>query len=266
MNILYIGDVMGEPGIKTVQKFLPELKNEHQIDLVIAQAENVSDGKGMTLTDMKRLQDVGVDFFSGGNHTPSRSELHELLADELQPVIGPANMPECPGVGWKYIETAKGKVLVISLLGATVGRAVESTSPLAAVDRILDENRNVQRTATIVNFHGDYSSEKRVIGYYLDGRVTAVIGDHWHVPTADAMVLPKGTAHMTDVGMCGSLHSSLGVKLDSIITRWRDGKVNRNELEVEGAMQFNAALIKTDSSGLANSIETIQRIYEPNKD
>lgn len=262
MNILYIGDIMGEPGIETVQDVLPTLQKEHDIDLVIAQAENVTDGKGMSLKDMKRLQGSGVGFFTGGNHTPVREELWPLLEDSNQPVIGPANMPDCPGVGWKYIDTPKGRVLVISLLGLTVGRAVETTNPLAAIDRILDEARTADRVATVVNFHGDYSSEKRVIGYYLDGRVTAVIGDHWHVPTADAMVLPKGTAHMTDVGMCGSLHSSLGVKTEIITSRWRDGQVNRNELEANKPHQFNAALIKAGSNGLAESIEHIQRILD----
>jgi 2',3'-cyclic-nucleotide 2'-phosphodiesterase len=261
MNILYIGDIMGEPGIDTVRHMLPGLQKEHQVDLVIAQAENVTGGKGMSPDDMKRLQDIGVDFFTGGNHTPSLSALHPLLVDESQPVIGPANMPGCPGPGWKYIDTAKGKVLVVSLLGLTVGRAVESTNPLAAIDKILDENRSVERAATIVNFHGDYSSEKRVIGYYLDGRVTAVIGDHWHVPTADAMILPGGTAHMSDVGMCGSLHSSLGVEVEVIIARWRDGRVNKNQLATAKPYQFNAALIKTDDqTGRAQAVHAIQRM------
>lgn len=259
MTILYIGDIMGEPGIETVQALLPGLKQERQIDLVIAQAENATDGKGMSIADMKRLQGIGVDFFTGGNHTPAQHELTPLLEDDDQPVIGPANMTDCPGRGWKYVETSKGKVLIISLLGLTVGRAVEVTNPLAAIDRVLDENRNIERIATIVNFHGDYSSEKRVIGYYLDGRVTAVIGDHWHVPTADAMVLPKGTAHMTDVGMCGSLHSSLGVKTEIIMSRWRDGKVNKNELATDKPYQFNAVLISTNKDGLADSIEHIQQ-------
>jgi 2',3'-cyclic-nucleotide 2'-phosphodiesterase len=261
MNILYIGDIMGEPGIEIVGQVLPGLQKEHQIDVVIAQAENVTDGKGMSPSDMERLQALGVGFFTGGNHTPTLSDLHPLLTDEVQPVVGPANMPSCPGRGWKYIDTPKGKVLVISLLGLTVGRAVESTNPLAAIDKILDENRSVERAATIVNFHGDYSSEKRVIGYYLDGRVTAVIGDHWHVPTADALVLPKGTAHMSDVGMCGSLHSSLGVEVGVIVDRWRHGKVNKNQLATERPYQFNAALIGTDGkTGLAHSIDPIQVI------
>jgi 2',3'-cyclic-nucleotide 2'-phosphodiesterase len=254
---------MGDPGIEVVTRVLPEFKKAQSIDLVIAQAENVSDGKSMTPVDMERLQKIGVDFFTGGNHTPSRAELHPLLEDPNMPVIGPANMTNCPGLGWKYIDTAKGKVLVISLLGTTVGRVVESTNPLAKIDAILDENRTVTRAATIINFHGDYSSEKRVIGYYLDGKVTAVFGDHWHVPTADAMVLPKGTAHITDVGMCGTVHSSLGVKVETIVARWRDGKVNANVLEPSGPLQLNAILIETDdTTGLTKTITQIQQTLD----
>ena len=253
---------MGQPGIDTVQAILPELRHAHNIDLVIAQAENVTEGKGMSLDDMKKLQDIGVDFFTGGNHTPELDELRPSLEDESQPVIGPANMTNCPGDGWKYIATSSGRVLVISLLGQTVGRPVESKNSLATIDRILEDNRNIARSATIVNFHGDFSSEKRVVGYYLDGRVTAVVGDHWHVPTADAMVLPKGTAHITDVGMCGSLHSSLGVKTEIIISRWRNGQVNRNQLEISKPYQFNAVLIMVGQNGLAQSIEHIQQIID----
>lgn len=262
MNILYIGDIMGQPGIDTVQAILPELRHARNIDLVIAQAENVTEGKGMSLDDMKKLQGIGVDFFTGGNHTPELDELRSSLEDESQPVIGPANMTNCPGDGWKYIATSSGRVLIISLLGQTVGRSVESKNSLATIDRILEDNRNIARSATIVNFHGDFSSEKRVVGYYLDGRVTAVVGDHWHVPTADAMVLPKGTAHITDVGMCGSLHSSLGVKTEIIISRWRNGQVNRNQLEISKPYQFNAVLIMVGQNGLAQSIEHIQQIID----
>lgn len=263
MNILYIGDIMAEPGIQVVERVLPSLIKEHDVDLVIAQAENVSAGKSMLPVDMGRLLTAGVQFFTGGNHTPSRLELHPFLEDPNQPVIGPANMKGCPGSGWKLIKTSKGKVLVVSLLGTTVGRAVESTNPLAKIDDILDQNRTTERVATVVNFHGDYSSEKRVIGYYLDGRVSMVVGDHWHVPTADAMVLPKGTGHVTDVGMCGTMHSSLGVSVDTIVSRWRDGKVNANQIATEAPYQFNAVLVNIDdSTGLATSIQPIQQILD----
>lgn len=262
MNILYIGDIMARPGIETVEAILPKLVDEHNVDFVIAQSENVSDGRSMLPADMEHLQSVGVDFFTGGNHTPKRSEIHPLLEDEHAPVIGPANMHSCPGRGWKLAEKNGKKVLVISLLGETFSMshpAIEKDNPLHAIDDILRETSEIERDAVVVNFHGDFSSEKRIIGYYLDGRVTAVVGDHWHVPTADAMILPAGTAHMTDVGMCGTMHSSLGVSLESVIPRWRDGIQTRNEMETNGPRQFNALLIRTKSDGyLAESILPIQ--------
>jgi metallophosphoesterase (TIGR00282 family) len=263
MNILYIGDVMAEPGLVVVEEILPKLKTFHRVDLVIAQAENLSDGKGVRLKDFRRLQAAGVDFCTGGNHTMVRDETFPLLKDPEQPIIRPANYPpQTPGLGYKYVETAKGKVLVVSLLGQIVGKDADqpTDNPLKVIDQILEEQKDVERVATVVNFHGDFSSEKRIIGYYLDGRVTAVIGDHWHVPTADASVLPQGTAHITDVGMCGSLDSSLGVTFKSLIPRWRDNRVTRNEIETGGRMQFNALLIAVDpATAQAKTVQFIQK-------
>ena len=264
MNILYIGDIMGEPGMQVVAKVLPGLKKDRQIDLVIAQAENVTGGKGLSKADFMRLRSMGIDFCTGGNWSLHQPDIYDYLADPQQPVVRPANYPVgTPGVAYKYAHTATGSVLIVSLLGKIVGKDADKPvdNPLKIIDDILTQNKDVKRVATIVNFHGDFSSEKRVIGFYLDGRVSAVIGDHWHVPTADAFVLPAGTAHMTDVGMCGSLHSSLGVKTSIIIDRWRTGHVSRNVLETAGPMQFNAALVTVNTqTGLAESIQHIQKI------
>jgi metallophosphoesterase (TIGR00282 family) len=264
MNILYVGDVMGETGLQVVERVLPELMRDKQIDLIIAQAENVSDGKGITPADFARLQKAGVDFCTGGNWSLHRADIIPAMSDQAQPIIRPANYPAgTPGLGWKYVETTAGKTLIISLLGQIVGKDADkpADNPLQIIDGILNTQKDVVRVATIVNFHGDYSSEKVVIGHYLDGRVTAVIGDHWHVPTADARVLPGGTAHITDVGMCGALDASLGVTYDSIITRWRDGRKTRNVLETSGAHQFNAVLVRANTQGLADAIEPIRHVF-----
>lgn len=268
MNILYIGDIMGRPGIEVLKRVLPDLNKAHPIDLVIAQAENVTEGKGMSRADYKTLHALGVDFFTGGNWSLYQRDLHPALEDPVEPVVRPANYPlGTPGKGAKFIKTDKGLVLVVSLLGQIVGRDADKPvdNPLHIIDQILASNNHVQRVATVVNFHGDFSSEKRVIGYYLDGRASLVVGDHWHVPTADAMVLPAGTAHISDVGMCGSLHSSLGIKTKTIMDRWRHGIINKNEIEHEGPLQFNAVLADIDeSTGLARSITQIQKII-PNQ-
>lgn len=256
MNILYVGDVMGETGLRVVEKIIPQLRREKNIDLVIAQAENASDGKGVTPEDFKRLQKAGVDFCTGGNWSLYRTEIAPMMSDPNQPIIRPANYPQgTPGLGYKYMDG----VLVISLLGQIVGKDKDRPvdNPLQIVDRILKEEKEAK--VVVVNLHGDYSSEKVVIGHYLDGRVSAVIGDHWHVPTADARILPGGTAHITDVGMCGALDASLGVTYDSVLPRWRDGKATRNVLETKGRTQFNAVLVTVGQNGLADKIEQIQR-------
>jgi len=266
MRILYIGDVMGEVGVEVIEKILPELRKAEQIDVVIAQAENVTEGKGMSIVDYRRLQKAGVDGFTGGNHTIARGEIFSLLNDPNVPVTGPVNMHDCPGQGYKYIDSPKGKVLIVSLLGKIVGRDADKQidNPLKAIDSVLESQKDVARVATVVNFHGDFSSEKVVIGQFLDGRVTAVIGDHWHVPTADAQLLPGGTAHQTDVGMCGSFDSSLGVTFGSVIPRWYNDTQTRNVLETTGRRQFNAILIEANvQTGLATTIKPIRQIYEP---
>jgi metallophosphoesterase (TIGR00282 family) len=254
---------MGEAGMQVVQHVLPGLRHEREIDLVIAQAENVTEGKGVSNADFEKLRSYGVDFCTGGNWTLHRDEIIGVLNDAKQPIIRPANYPDgTPGWGYKYITVPAGKVLVISLLGQIIGRDADKpvNNPLQCIDAILAREMPTPRLATIVNFHGDYSSEKRVIGYYLDGRVAMVVGDHWHVPTADAMVLPRGTAHISDVGMCGALDSSLGVKLDIIVRRWQTGQPSRNELETAGRMQFNALFVEIDNEGLATAVEHIQLI------
>lgn len=255
---------MGEPGIAAVRKILRSFRKEKSIDTVIAQGENVTEGRGISARNFQELRGMGIDFVTGGNWSHYRKDILPMLSDPNQPIIRPANYPvDTPGLGYKYAKAKNREVLVISLLGKIVGKDSDKPldNPLQVIDRILEEQEAHKRIATIVNFHGDYSSEKRIIGYYLDGRVTAVIGDHWHVPTADAMVLPKGTAHITDVGMCGTIHSSLGISLDSVIPRWRDGVVNKNKLETVGPLQFNAVLIEVDpDTGFAKSIESVQRV------
>ena len=260
MKILYVGDIMGRPGRKTVKKFLPDLIKERGIDFVIAQGENLSNGKGMQLSAINEMQEAGVDFFTGGNWTTKREEVYPMLEDPKGPAVRPANYPpETPGQRYKIVDTPYGRVLIASLMGQIVGYIDPGESnPLAAIDEILEETKNEQLAARIVNFHGDFSSEKYVIGQYLDGRVSAVIGDHWHIPTADARVLPGGTAHITDVGMVGSRDSCLGVKSEIIIKRWKSDQPSRNELEESGEMQFCAVLMDLQpATGQTLSVEQI---------
>jgi len=266
MNILYIGDIMGRPGRDTVKKLLPDLIKEKGIDFVIAQGENLSAGKGMQIKATQDMLEAGVNFFTGGDWTLHREEIYPWLEDPTKPVIRPANYPDgTPGRGYKLIDTPQGRVMVASLLGHTVGYRApqELSNPLKTIDRILEETQHEKLIASVVSFHGDFSSEKLVIGQYLDGRVSAVIGDHWHVPTADARILPKGTAHITDVGMVGSRDSSLGVKTDVIVKRWLSEERSRNELETEGGMQFCGLLMGINpTTGRARYLEQIIKFVE----
>lgn len=266
MNILYLGDVMAEPGMQVVEAFLPELRQQYAVDMVIAQAENVTDGRGIRPLDFARLQKAGVDFCTGGNWTLHLPEIVGHLNDAQQPIIRPANYPAgTPGSGYKYYSTPKGKVLVVSLLGKIVGKDADRSvdNPLKVIDAILAQESSTPHTATVVNFHGDYSSEKVVMGHYLDGRVSMVVGDHWHVPTADARILPGGTAHMTDIGMCGVLNSSLGVRYDSIVRRWHDDIPTRNIIEHDGPRQLSGLLVTVDTtSSLATAVQHIYKILD----
>lgn len=264
MKILYLGDIMGRPGREVVKVKLPGLRLKHKIDLVIAQAENISHGKGLSPAHFKELQAAGVDFFSGGNHTIERAATKLMLADPSAPVIAPINQKGIePAWGAKLIDTQQGPVLVASLLGTIFPTDMTAGNALTAADELLETYKNKPLAAIIVNFHGDLSSEKRVIGYYLDGRVSAVLGDHWHVPSADAMILPRGTAHMTDVGMCGTLHSSLGVSKETIIARWRDGAKVPNDIAEGPPYQLNGALLTIDTgTRLATKIEPINLVFE----
>jgi 2',3'-cyclic-nucleotide 2'-phosphodiesterase len=264
MKVLYIGDIMGEAGRKVVGKVLPSIREEFTPDFIIAQAENIDDdGKGPSTEHLDEMQKLGVDFFSGGNHSLLGKGSRHVYENKTLPIVRPANFVNELGDGHRIVDTKYGKVFIASILGQTVGaRQPELQNPLERIDEILNTLSDDIKIR-VVNFHGDFSSEKRVFGYYLDGRVSCVIGDHWHVPTADAMIMPNGTAHITDVGMCGSLHSSLGVKTDVIVQRWKTGKSSRNEMELARPLQFNALLINIDeSTGLAHEVEHIQCIIE----
>ncbi len=261
MRILYIGDVVGEFGVRVLRYNLKKITESRNVDVVAVQSENITNGKGISASDYQDLRNLGVNFFTGGNHSFVDPSINIYLDNPNEPIISPANYDNrSKNRGVKYLDTKYGKILFVSLLGQIVGKdsGLSFLNPLRIIDQILNENKNIDYCAKIVNFHGDYSSEKVVFGHYLDGRVNAVIGDHWHVPTADERLLPKSTAYISDVGMTGALESSLGVKYDNIVFRWRDGIKNPNTLENIGPWQFNAVLIEVDNqTKLSTSIERI---------
>ncbi|MSR68524.1 YmdB family metallophosphoesterase [Candidatus Saccharibacteria bacterium] len=257
MKILYIGDIVAKIGRRAVGQVLPKLKEERQIDFVIAQAENISTGNGITKKAIKEMKDAGVDFFSGGNHSFKKPEGVDMLNDPNEPIIRPANYPgKTPGRGWKIAETPFGNILIINVLGQTFN-GPQLDHPLKVINAILEENKSQKLAATIVDFHADLSSEKVAIGFYLDGRVSGVVGSHTHVSTADARVLPSGTAHISDVGMTGPIDSVLGVKKEIILDRWLNQLPNKFDWPKTGIVQFSSVLVDVGSNAKATQIEQI---------
>lgn len=261
MNILYVGDVMGEAGRLVVSKLLPNIRLQNNVDIVIAQSENVSHGKGMSMLHYAQLEEFGVNGFSGGNHSFERQDTINLVIDPKTPVVAPANLFGNTYNNFKIVTKNGFSVAIVSLLGYTIpsGYDDKTQNPLHCIDKLLPIIKKDFSGSIIVNFHGDISSEKVMMGHYLDGKVSAVIGDHWHIPTADERILSNSTAYVTDVGMCGALDSSLGVDWDIAIDSWK-GSNAKHRMHNDPPYQFNAVLINIDNS---NSKATkISRIRE----
>jgi metallophosphoesterase (TIGR00282 family) len=208
VRVLHIGDIVGRPGRRIVVQSVPELKRRHQIDLVIANAENIAGGSGITPKLFRELLAAGVHCVTLGDHIYRRREIYSVLeADE--PIVKPANYPPtAPGKEWTLVTADNGVVVaVFSLLGRVFMRPVDC--PWSAADRVLQQIPASVRVRWL-DFHAEATSDKQVMGRYLDGRVTAVLGTHTHVPTADEQILPAGTAFQCDIGMTGAHNSILG--------------------------------------------------------
>lgn len=263
MNILFIGDIFGRPGRETIKKLLPEYRKKLNIHLVIANAENMHHGKGVSEDQMKELQKVGVDFFTSGNHIWKERAIIPRLDDKKLPLIRPANYPAgAPGRGYAIVQAGlMQKVLVINLMGR-VFMPAHLDCPFRAADRILKEHEHEQLAAIFVDFHSETTSEKAALGHYLDGRITALIGTHTHVPTFDARVLPGGTAFQTDVGFTGPIDSVIGLEKKSIIQNFITQVPVKHEV-ADGDTVFNAIKIEVDdNTKKAISVEQIQRYLE----
>ena len=218
MRILCIGDVVGSIGCDFLRSKLPALKQIKGIDFVICNGENSSDRNGITPSSAKFLFDSGVDVITLGNHTYRRKEAYDFI-DENPFVVRPSNFPEnlAPGVGIRNIDTGRRLISVINV----TGQIWTDNTLDGASDRIDKMPSNAERRITIVDFHAETTSEKRAMGYYLDGKISAMFGTHTHVQTSDAQVLPNGSGYITDVGMTGTIHSVLGVKTDIIINKFK---------------------------------------------
>ena len=261
MKVLYVGDVMGKAGRLTLKKILLKICLQNNVDIVIAQAENVSHGKGMNISHYSQLKECGVNGFTGGNHSFERQDTINLVINSNMPVVAPANVLGDTFNNYKIVTKNGFSVAIVSLLGYTIpgGYDDNTQNPLICMDNLLPIIKKEFSGPIIVNFHGDISSEKVMMGHFLDGKVAAVIGDHWHVPAADERILSNGTAYISDVGMCGVLDSSLGVDWNVAIERWKGSKVKHCMYD-DPPYQFNGVLITLDSTN--NRAKSISRIRE----
>lgn len=251
MRVLMIGDVVGRPGRRAVKEFLPGLCHDYGVGLVIANGENSAGGIGITPDTAKELFDCGVDVITTGNHVWAKKEIIPYLNGDV-PILRPLNFP--PGAPGRGFLEVKG-VLIINLIGRVfIG---EFDCPFRAMDCLLSEIKSEQKLI-IVDFHAEATSEKVAMGKYLDGKVSAVLGTHTHIGTADACILPKGTAYVTDVGMVGPVDSVIGVDAESAIRSFLTGMPHRFFMG-EGSATLDAVLIDVDEpTGKAISIERIQ--------
>lgn len=259
MKILFIADIQGEDGRNAVKKLLPGLKKEYGIDFTIANGEHLSKRVGVDVNVVEDMHKSGIDFFTTGNHVWRQKDFTQQIDEAELPIIRPANfLPGTPGEGYRVVETPQGKLLIINLLGKEIIQA-NVTSPFARADEILAKNPDCN--FIFIDFHAEISSEKVALGRYLDGRVSAVVGTHTHVPTADARVLAGGTAVVSDVGHVGPLESVLGIKDDIIFNLFTGSMPQKFEL-ADGPIQFNAVAIDLGPDGKARSIERVDRIVE----
>jgi metallophosphoesterase (TIGR00282 family) len=261
LRCMVIGDIIGKPGRLAVVGSLPDLRAELDLDLVIANGENLAAGAGLTPSLAEELLASGVDVITSGNHIWDKREIYDYL-DGGRPVLRPLNYPDdAPGRGWLLHTLPDGdRVAVINVMGRVFMNQLDS--PFAAMDGLLDGAAEPLPALRIVDFHCEITSEKNAMGWYLDGRVSAVLGTHTHVPTADARLLPKGTAYISDVGMTGPRDSVIGFSLETVLPRFLTHLPTRFTV-AEGPVTFNAVVVEAErTSGRARSITQLQRLIE----
>ena len=256
MKVLYIGDIMGEPGRRAVARAIPRLVAQRKIDVVVGNGENVAGGFGITPELAEELFRMGLSAITTGNHAWDKKEILDYFPRERR-LLRPANYPEgVPGQGSVVIETAGGEELGILQL---MGRAYMPTldCPFQTAKREMARLKK-RVAAVLVDMHAEATSEKMAMGHYLDGEATAVVGTHTHVQTADEQILPRGTAYLTDIGMTGPLYGVIGVKKELAIEKFLTGMPRRFEV-ASGPTVFCAVLIELDARiGKALSIERVR--------
>lgn len=247
MRILFIGDIYGPPGLAILEKYLPTLKQDYKPNLIVANAENAAQGRGITQAIYKQLMTLGIHVVTMGNWTWGNRELFDFI--EETNIVRPMNYKNAPGKGYLIFQYNNKRVCVINALGRTfMNTTLED--PFTGIKAILETEKP---DVSLIDFHAEATSEKVALGHYLDGLADVVLGTHTHVPTADERILPKGTFYMTDVGMTGPLEGIIGVDREIVINRFLNGFSTPNRV-ADGPVQLNAVFIDLD-------LKKIQRIH-----
>lgn len=255
-KLLAVGDIVGAPGRATVRDALPRLVQAHEIDFVVANAENITSGSGITVKSMDKLLHYGVDVITSGDHIWKRMEITAGLKPGGR-LLRPANYPPgCPGRGWTVVKSSTGvPVAVINVQGRLFMEPIDC--PYRAVDEAIEEVRK-ETSLVFVDFHAEASSEKVAMGWHLDGRVTAVWGTHTHIQTADEQVLPNGTAYISDLGMTGAHRSVLGRKIEPVLYRFTRQLPARFDIAEEDLRLCGVVISVNTETGKAIHIERVQ--------
>jgi 2',3'-cyclic-nucleotide 2'-phosphodiesterase len=250
-KILFIGDVLGKPGRKALLEVLPMWKEEYKPDAIIVNVENIAHGKGVTVAKLEEIDGLGIDCYTSGNHAFDKGEFSEEAFKKYDRLIRPANYPgTLPGHGYYRFSKGDQSYLVVNLNGrAFFERAFYGliSNPFFMLDEIIKQ-QGQNGDIIVVDFHAEATSEKVAFGWYADGKVTAVLGTHTHVPTADLKILPQGTAHITDVGMTGPVNSVIGTKIENSLNMFLEKGKFLMEVEESGPAFVNGVFIETEGS------------------
>ncbi|MGE6261346.1 TIGR00282 family metallophosphoesterase [Heyndrickxia sporothermodurans] len=255
MKILFVGDVVGSPGREMISEYLPKLKSKYRPELTIVNGENAAAGRGITEKIYRQFLNDGANVVTLGNHSWDNKDVFEFIDDAKQ-LVRPGNFPEgTPGKGITFVKVEGIEAAIINLQGRTFLPAIDC--PFKKAEELVAKAKS--RTNVIfVDFHAEATSEKQAMGWFLDGKVTAVVGTHTHVQTADNRILPNGTAYLTDVGMTGPYDGILGMERGAVIKRFLTSLPIRFEVPKSGRTQLSACLVDLDKkSGKAKKIETI---------
>lgn len=256
MVILFIGDIFGRTGRNIIKENLPRIKEEYRVDLTIANGENSAGGVGITKDIYEDLVNYGIDIITLGNHAWAQKKIFDFI-DDAERLIRPANYPPgTPGKPYAIVEVKNKKVAIINMCGRVFMECIEC--PFKTIENILLEIVN-RADIKILDFHAEATSEKVAMGWFLDGRITAMFGTHTHIQTGDERILPKGTGYITDVGMTGPLNSVLGVKKEIIIKKFITNLPGKFEVE-EDSGQFNGVILEIDENNIANSIKRLNLV------